>query len=353
VRIVYLGSEDYARLTGGFVYNSRLVAALAGQGAGLTEIIVPVAFPSIDGAGRKRLVAAFADMPAEAVLLSDHLHIADIEPLLRDRRFQVVSVFHHSKTIEDRLNGRLADREAELRGFDVCDAVIATSAATRDYLLTHYPIAPERIFVAIPGHERATRSAGPATGARRILTVGAVIPRKRHDYLVEVAAGLRAAGWRWRFVGDLERDPAYVASLRKRIVEAGLSGMVELTGAVGDAELERLWAESALHVAASHYEGYGMAVAEALRHGVPVVTTESGAVGTWARAGVLIAPSGDVAAFARIVDALFSDPERLQRLCHEAWSFGASLPTWDETFAGMAARLGDALLADPVLRAIA
>ncbi len=352
VRIVYLGSDDYARLTGGFVFNSRLVAALARQGAEVTGLSVPVAFPAIPEEGRRLLATHFAGLPADAVLLSDHLHVADVEPLLRGRGFAAVSVFHHSRTIEDRLNGDPPDRAAEMRGFEVSDAVIVTSDATRDYLLSHYAVAPERILVVTPGHEPANRSQGPASGSRRILTLGAVVPRKRQDYLLETASALASSGWHWRFVGDLGRDPAYVARLRQRIAEAGLGDRVELTGAAGGVELERMWGETALYVAASHYEGYGMAVAEALRHGVPVVTTESGAVGTWARAGVLIAPDDDAAAFARTVDALLAGPGALQPLADQAWAFGALLPGWEETFAGIVDRLRAALFG-PELRAIA
>lgn len=343
MRIVYLSSDDYARLTGGFVYNSRLVEALSAQAAKLTRLSVPVAFPTIVGAGRERLAANFASLPPGSLLLSDHLHIADLAPLLRARPFRVASVFHHSRTIEDRANGQPADREAERRGFDVCDAVIVTSDATRDYLMSHYAVPSRRIVVAIPGNERSVRSAGPAGGARNILTLGAVIPRKRQDYLLEVAARLRMAGWRWRIVGDLGRDPNYVARLRRRIAEAHLAGAVELLGSVDDPELERLWAESSLLVAASLYEGYGMAVAEALRHGVPVVTTESGAVATWASAGVVMAPADNAAGFAALVDGLVGDPAALARLGDEAWRFGASLPGWDDTFAGIATRLTAAL----------
>ena len=343
VHIVYLHSDDYARLTGGYVYNGRLVAALSAQVETLTGLSVPVAFPTIDEAGRARLTEAFMQLPADAVLLSDHLHIADLAPQLAARRFRVVSIFHHSRTIEDSVSGRPSDREAERRGFDVCHAVIVTSDATRDYVVAHYGVAPARIVVAVPGLDPAPRSAGPASRSRKLLTLGAVIPRKRQDYLVEVAARLRADGWRWRIVGDLGRDPAYVAALRDRIAAAGLAGRIELAGGIGNDELAHLWSDTALCVAASHYEGYGMAVAEALRRGVPVVTTASGAVATWAGAGVQIVPEGDAAAFAAILDGLLSDPQALRMLGDEAWTFGAALPTWDDTFAGMSGRISQAI----------
>jgi len=344
VHIIYLHSDDYARLTGGHVYNSRLVAALAAQGVSISDLAVPVAFPSIDAPSRARLAAAFTELSADAILLSDHLHIADLAPQLGSRRLRVVAIFHHSRTIEDSVSGRPADRDAERRGFDVSDAVIVTSQATRDYIIAHYGVAPERIIVAVPGLDPAPRSPGPAAGARSLLTLGAVIPRKRQGWLVEeVAPRLRTSGWHWRLVGDLDRDPGYVARIRTGIAAAGLSGPIELTGGVDDATLDRLWSETALCVAASHYEGYGMAVAEALRRGVPVVTTQSGAVATWAGAGVSFAPADDPSAFAKILDGLLADPSALRRLADEAWAFGSTLPAWDETFAGMAGRMAAAI----------
>ena len=51
------------------------------------------------------------------------------------------------------------------------------------------------------------------------------------------------------------------------------------------AALEALWREADLFALATHWEGYGMAVAEALKRGLPVAVTAGGAAGKLVTAG--------------------------------------------------------------------
>lgn len=342
MRVVWLRCEDYAEHTGGFVYNNRLAAALAVQAGRFLTLSVPAGFPSIAAPVRARLAAAFAALPPDTFLVGDHLHFADLAPELAQRHFRVAAVFHHARSIEDTVGGRQADRAAEQRGFDACDCILVSSQTTATYVQCQHGVLPQKIVVAIPGDDPVSRSPGPSSATRLLVTVGAVIPRKRHDYLAAVATRLRAPDWQWIIAGDLARDPEWMGKVRAAIDAAGLRERVRLAGAVSGAELESLWQRAGVCVAASHYEGYGMALAEALRRGVPVVTTASGAVGEWARGGVVIAPDDDAETFARALDVLLLDPAVRQRMSDAAWAFGSALPTWAQTFSGIAGRLAEA-----------
>ena len=46
-----------------------------------------------------------------------------------------------------------------------------------------------------------------------------------------------------------------------------------------DDALEALWQQADLFALATHWEGYGMVIAEALKRGVPVAVTDGGAAG--------------------------------------------------------------------------
>lgn len=344
MRIVHLRSADYARRSGGWVYNTRLAVALAAQAHTFTEIVAPVAFPSIGAHDAARLAAGFEALPPDAILVTDHLHVAQLIPQLADRRFSLAAVFHHSTTIEDEANGVHPDAGEERRCLAMCDAVIVTSDETAAYIAYHHGVAPSRIVLAAPGNDVVPRASGPSRGSRRILTVGAAVARKRYPYLVGVASRLRSADWHWTIVGDLERDPDHVTALRSAIDGAGLAARIRLAGALEDGALADEWNRSGLYVAASLYEGYGMAVSEALRHGVPVVTTASGAVAGWAGEAVLLAPDDDAAAFAGIIDCVLEDAAGQRRLGDLAFAFGSSLPGWDATFADIAPRIAAACL---------
>ena len=62
-------------------------------------------------------------------------------------------------------------------------------------------------------------------------------------------------------------------------------------GAVSPPRLAALYAEADMFVLASHFEGYGMAYAEAVAHGLPVIGTNAGAIPDTvpAGAGLLVA----------------------------------------------------------------
>ena len=94
-------------------------------------------------------------------------------------------------------------------------------------------------------------------------------------------------------------------------------------------------------VLASRHEGYGMAYAEAMAHGLPVVGTRAGAVPSFV-AGDLVAVD-DPAALAAALRRLLSDPQARDAAAARARLRFLALPTWDATIASVAAlvrRLG-------------
>jgi glycosyltransferase involved in cell wall biosynthesis len=85
-------------------------------------------------------------------------------------------------------------------------------------------------------------------------------------------------------------------------------------------------------VLASRFEGYGMAYAEALSHGLPVIGTTAGAIPDTVppNAGVLIEPN-DVKALTRTLRMMIENPKERQWLASGAREAGAALPTWEDS----------------------
>ena len=73
---------------------------------------------------------------------------------------------------------------------------------------------------------------------------------------------------------------------------AGLDARITLAGEVSKAALDALYHCADLYVQPSHFEGYGMAVAEALMRGLPVIATRTGAASRLVAddAGLLVTP---------------------------------------------------------------
>ncbi len=116
----------------------------------------------------------------------------------------------------------------------------------------------------------APRPAGSAT-VRTALFLGRIYPVKGLPMLVEAWARTRPPGWRLVIAGPDEAG--HRAEVERRVAQAGLGDMVSFPGPVhGDAKSAVLGAAD-LFVLPSHSESFGMAVAEALAHEVPVLTT--------------------------------------------------------------------------------
>ena len=91
-----------------------------------------------------------------------------------------------------------------------------------------------------------------------------------------------------------------------------------------------------------------MALAEALSHGLSIVSSRAGAIPTTvpADAGILV-PPGDVAALTDALRRVLTDAELRSRLTTAARAAALKLPTWDDAVDRFAA---DLVGIEPALR---
>lgn len=333
--IYHFHSADYEQKTGGWIYNRHLVRWLAENAGGVSELSVPACFPAPDAATLTRIDTLFERIEPGALLVMDHIYGCMLLPILRDRPFRLVSIYHHSLTEERAGEGGdtagLAPVEAAV--LQLSHAVIVTSTESRDYLRSHYAIAEEKIITAPPGNAPARQSLPHQTGDWHFLSVGAVIPRKHHEFMIDALAGLQAKSWSLTIVGNTHRYPDHVAALARRIAGAGLSDRIAFTGELTAGALDKLWCGTHLYLASSLYEGYGMAISEALCRGIPVISTPSGAVASWAGPAALLVFSNDPAEMAASIETLVTDPAAYAMARHNAAAFGREMQTWDEAMA--------------------
>lgn len=108
----------------------------------------------------------------------------------------------------------------------------------------------------------------------------------------------------------------YRRTLEEHIVKAGLTGAVELLGAVSEERVRRELEVAHAFVLASHAEPLGVAIMEAMAMETPVVVTGAGGVGELVEDGIsgLIVPPASAEALAAAVARLLADPELAHRL---------------------------------------
>ena len=109
----------------------------------------------------------------------------------------------------------------------------------------------------------------------------------------------------------------------------GLQQRVTLAGEWPPERIAGAYAEADLFVLASYHEGYGMALAEALAHGLPIVATTAGAIPETVPAdAALLVPPGDRDQLTRALAQLLDNPALRARLAAGAAAAGATLPDW-------------------------
>jgi glycosyltransferase involved in cell wall biosynthesis len=333
IHVIVPGALD--QLTGGYLFDKRLVEGIRALGRTVEVNELAGRFPEADTTARQAAAALLARLPDGAAAVIDGLALpAFVECLASERaRLKLVGLVHHPLAVETGLDAedraRLAGVEARL--LSRLRGVLCPSAASA-WAVENYGVPRDRIFVTPPGTvkpatppQRPSRREGPL----QFLSVGAVIPRKGHALLIEALAALREKPWRLLIVGSVTRDAATVQALERAIARHGLGERVTLAGEWAPERLGAAYAEADVFVLASYHEGYGMAFAEAMAQGLPIVGTTGGAIPeTVPAAAALLVPPGDADALSSALGMMLDNGALRARLAQAAAAAGASLPDW-------------------------
>jgi glycosyltransferase involved in cell wall biosynthesis len=331
------GFDDPGRPTGGNIYDRRVCAGLAEAGWDVLVTTVAGAWP-VPGSGARadlaRIVSAIPD--GETVLIDGLIASPAAAQLLPHTGRTRMTVLLHMPlaTGLDPHHDASAQR-SERAVLRASTGVVVTSEWTRRQVLTRYAIPADRVHIARPGVDRVAAPARPVRG--RLLCVGVLGRHKGQDLLVEALADLAERDWHCVLAGPLDRDPDYVEQLQARITRLGYGHRIRLTGVLTGAALSHAYTTADLLVAPSRAETYGMAVTEALAHGLPVIAAAVGglpeALGSTAdgtRPGQLV-PPGDPAALAAALADWLGDERHRHRLRAAARQRRSTLRGWEQT----------------------
>jgi glycosyltransferase involved in cell wall biosynthesis len=335
-KVTFAIPGDLATPTGGYGYAREVIAALRARGWEVEVVDLGDGFPHVDvdrrAQARERLISAPHDVPVIVDGLA--LGVLPEEAQAASRSHCLIGLVHHPLAFETGLSSEMANalRLSETQSLAATRHVITTDYSTAATLASDYAVPSARISVAPPGTRRMSRPRMRRDGPVRILAVGAIVPRKGYDLLVRALAELRDLDWHLTLVGDRTRNRQAVADLDRLISELGLASQVTCTGAVKAEQLDILHRDADLFVQSSWFEGYGMALADAIAYGLPVIATQTGAALRIVppEAGLLV-PPGDQVALTHTLRMLISDATLRERYAAAARASAQNLPTWDGT----------------------
>jgi glycosyltransferase involved in cell wall biosynthesis len=318
----------FSTVSGGYNYDRAIVAGLRARGHVVDVLELEGTHPLPDDAARTSARAAWAKLPADVIPVIDGLCLPAFAPdAIASRR--TVGLIHHPTALETGHDATTRDalRATERALMPLLARAIVTSASTGTRLTDEFGVAAERVAVVVPGTAPAPRSPGSGGPGCAILSLAVITPRKGHDVLLRALARLRDLDWTLTIAGA-PRDPGHARTLVALAEQLDIARRVTFAGEVVADSLESLWQAADLFALASHYEGYGMAIAEALKRGLPVATT-SGVAGdlVTADSGIVVAP-GDDAALARALRRVIFDRPLRAEMAQGAWLVGQTLPDW-------------------------
>ena len=339
VTVVVPGSLNLR--TGGSIYDRRIVQSLTARGWRVTvvelePVLHPLA-PPLDTAARH-----FAEIPDDSLVLIDGLVFGTMPELVEREswRLRFVPIVHMPLASTPGLTRGEAGwlSSLERRALTHARHVVITGHRVRTQVQALTGLNPDGITRIPPGTDRVSRQENATAGgtAVRLLCVANLTPAKGHDILLRSLAGLSNSDWMLMCAGNETRDPDTAARLRMLAAELGIAAQVSWRGESDEASLEAQYAAADLFVLPTRAETYGMAVAEAIAHGVPVVSTRTGEIPSIVGQGGLLVDPGDEAGFAAALGRVVSDTALRYTLRQRAREAAQRLPTWDETADAMA-----------------
>lgn len=262
-------------------------------------------------------------LPAGAKALKvDLLHVQYIGPILIRHRF--ITTIHDISW--RRLPRCFPTRDRLLLNAFIpitvraAEAVITDSQASREDLICSFRIVPEKVHAIPLGVSEEFFSPPTKHECERLLSqyglqrgyalyLGVIQPRKNLNRLIEAVALLRDSGmWRndWVLVIAGKLGWHY-EGLLYAIEHLNLSSAVKFIGYVSDEQLRPLYACARAFIYPSLWEGFGLPVIEAMACGVPVITSNIGALKEIAEGAALLVDPYDVNSIAEALHRLMSD----------------------------------------------
>lgn len=331
--VVFVIPGNIDNETGGYRYDRRLLKELRASGHQVSHLALGSSYPNPTPTDAHDAAEKLVNIPTDSTAIIDGLALGALDPVvIAALPAPFVALVHHPLASEGGLDEETRDffYTTERQNLERAAHVVVPSPHTAAVLVADYGVPPAHITVAQPGVDGRRCTPRPSDPPM-ILSVGIQVPRKGHDVLLRALAEIVDQPWQAVIAGPVV-DDTYAASLVRLRDDLGLSSRVQLAGQVSEDDLERLFCRASIFALATRFEGYGMVFAEAMVHGLPIVSCRTGAVSDTvpAEVGILVEPN-EPQPFAEALARLLQDSTVHRSLSEGSARVGAELPEWSDT----------------------
>ena len=331
---------DPDALTGGYIYDKRIIDGLRSNGRKVYRHLLPNGFPFPNARTLAESSRIIRRIPDDSLVVVDGLALAPLYQVIGEQasRLVLIGLIHHPLSEETGISAAQKSflQTLEQRALSACARIVVTSSTTASTLISGYDVNPHRLTVIEPGVDPAPPALGSCDDTLNLLCVATLTPRKGHELLFNALAPLQNYSWRMSCVGDLERDMATATRAQQCAKRLGFANRVVFQGVLGRSELAQQYHSADLFVLASRYEGYGMALAEALACGLPIVATCVGAIPVTVPSNAsLLVPPDKSRALTFALKRFLTEPRLREHLKAGARANRVRRRSWDAAVRGM------------------
>lgn len=347
--MIVLLAPQSSNISGGYLYNRYVAAEMPENRFTYLQL------PALETRMRSFAIPSAATLLLDSLYFSSPEWVVHLQSRSRASHASLAMLVHYLPSLDPTLPPEVAEelQQAENTCLSCCTQAVVTSGYMKSVLQQRAALEPGllrglSIAVARPGLSYSTPAdnAYPATGVEpRLLTVANWTTAKNHRFLLPVLSEFDDLDWSWEIVGRGDESGELIHRFRQTARDYGLLDRISIVDQVSPPEVGRKMRQADLFLYPSRFESYGMAVAEALAAGLPVIANRTGGIPEVvgdAQAAILCTTEDEAAARAewgRSVRQLINDRHKRSQLSSAAADRARALPAWSDTAAAILAAL--------------
>ncbi len=291
----------------------------------------------------RRLVQYFEKEKPDYDIVHDNQSLCYGVLQLQEKGIPVITTIHHPITSDleialknaDNWKSRLLIRRwhsflgMQKKVVPRLDRLVTVSSASRKDIARAFKIETSKISVVHNGID--TKVFRPLPEVERnpfrvMVTASADAPLKGLNYLLEAVAALipEYPELELLVLGKLKEDGA----TKKLIARLKIGKHLRFVSGIKTEAIVKLYAEASLVVVPSIYEGFGLPAAEAMACGLPVISTDGGALPEVVGNCGIIVPTRNAKAIASAIKELLGDTDKQDQLGRRARARIVELFSW-------------------------
>ena len=336
MKILFIIPGDINLPTGGYRYDRKILEQWSSIGLDTQLVSLEGNFPNLETTQIANFTQRADDLPLADVAVIDGLAGGVLPDFVKalSERMPVVALVHHPLFLENGLSQNQVEKlkASEAAGLGWASAIVTTSHETAKTVSSFFGFPPNKIHSVLPGVVRGKISKGSETETVNLLCVASIIERKGHRFLLDALKGLRELNWHLDCIGMTSSDPELYSDLMQSVDSSDMGDQISFHGSVTEIQIENAYERADIFVLPSLYEGYGMAYAEAIVRGIPVIGTTAGAIPDTVpkSCGILVAPQ-NTSALETALRQMITDNELRHQYRKAALDAEPTFPTWSQS----------------------